>query len=287
MSAPALTACRPQFVPSGPASTGTAEAGIAPDDLGGPADDIAYLHRCGLTRAAIGREAGMSPETLTVITTGTRPVARRTAARLRATRLAWTPPAGHVLALPAVRRLQAMAYIGHPPARLAPALAQPAWLVWEWTTGEHRFMRHHVLRDVDRLYRRRGLTEGPCVDVAAYARAQGWVSALAWDDDTIDDPWGRPDRGPRLEPDHIVDPVAVERALAGDLVVAARLTLRERHVAAQVGSQRGRSAAELSDLLYRTERTVQRVRASASDRAPVDPFLDYYTFADLYLGAAA
>lgn len=241
----------------------------------GPAEDIAYLRSCGLTLQAIRRDSGVGTGTLADITAGRAGnVRERTVAALRAARLAWTPPPGQVLALPATRMLQALAYIGHAPTALAGRLAQPAVLVWEWTTGEYRFLPRASAAAIEVLYRRLGVSQGPSVEVAGYARRQGWVSALAWDEDAIGDPWARPARG-RVGADRIVDPVAVERALAGDGVVAARLTKPEQRAAARLGTQRGLSAAALGELLHRTSRTVQRVRA-ATAAPPMDLFVDYY-----------
>lgn len=243
-------------------------------DLGGPAEDIAYLRSCGLSMQAIRGESGVGTDTVADITAGRqRSVRERTVAALRVARLAWTPPPGQVLALPATRMLQALAYIGHAPTALAGRLAQPAVLVWDWTSGEYRFLPRAAAAAIEVLYRRLGVSEGPSVEVAGYARRQGWVSALAWDEGAIDDPWARPVRG-RAGTDRIVDPVAVERALAGDAVVAARLTKPELRAAARLGTQRGLSAAVIGRLLYRTSRTVQRVRAATT--LPIDLFVDYY-----------
>jgi hypothetical protein len=47
------------------------------------------------------------------------------------------------------------------------------------------------------------------------AKAAGWASPLAWDDDTIDDPTARSNRGTPLG-GTAFDEIAVERALHGD-----------------------------------------------------------------------
>lgn len=253
-------------------------------ELGGPADDLTYLSSCGLTRRTIAEQAGMDTGTLTCAAAGRRLAARTTTA-LRTLRLAWTPPPGHVLALPGVRRLQALAFIAHTPAEIAADLDRPTLLVWEWTTGEHRFLPVPAAAAVDRVYRERALTPGPNREIAAYARSQQWVSPLAWDDDTLDDPGSLPDTGRSGGIDRIVDPIAVERALAGDHTVAARLTRHERHAAVRLGRRRGKSGSELAALLGCSERQVWPTRAGR-DHGPTDPFVAYYRFADLLTEAA-
>ncbi|MEV4212647.1 hypothetical protein [Micromonospora sp. NPDC049662] len=241
-----------------------------------PADDVAYLHACGLTHTDIDRETGLDRDTIARVCAGQPRVSRRTTLALAAARLAWTPPAEHILAVPAARRLQALAYIGHAPTGLARRLDQPAALVWEWTTGEHRFLPRHAAAAVAALYQRLCMTEGPSVEAARYARAQGWASELAWDEGAIDDPTATP-LAAIPGADQIIDPVAIDRALAGDTVVAVNLTRPEVQLAARVATQRGFSAALTGELLCCTSRTIQRIRTASAGLPRVgDLFVDYY-----------
>lgn len=59
------------------------------------------------------------------------------------------------------------------------------------------------------------------------AASKGWAPPLAWDDDTIDDPAARPRGGRDVPRKTDVDPVTVDRILAGDRHIKA--TRAERH----------------------------------------------------------
>jgi len=66
-----------------------------------------------------------------------------------------------------------------------------------------------------------------------YAAEHGWLPALAWDDDTIDDPGAWADLGGQAEDDD-VDPVVVERLVAGEDWRRVGATRAERVAAAQL-----------------------------------------------------
>jgi transposase-like protein len=78
------------------------------------------------------------------------------------------------------------------------------------------------------------------------ARRRGWVTALAWDEDAIDDPDARPHRSTRdARPHDDVDEATVERLLAGERVPSTRAEKQEvtrRWIAA------GRPVKELARL---------------------------------------
>jgi DNA-binding NarL/FixJ family response regulator len=92
----------------------------------------------------------------------------------------------------------------------------------------------------------------------------GWRAPLAWDDIDTD-----PDSGPRApRPAHDdgVDDIAIERAIAGDGIRLANLTLTEQQVVIAQLTQRGRSIRDIARQLDTNKRTVSRRRASIPGR---------------------
>lgn len=87
------------------------------------------------------------------------------------------------------------------------------------------------------------------------AKAAGWASPLAWDDDTIDDPAARPISGRSLPA--AFDEIAVERAMSGD-VVALRPVERAEVVHRLTAA--GYSASEIAPRVGIDARSVQRIR---------------------------
>jgi hypothetical protein len=86
----------------------------------------------------------------------------------------------------------------------------------------------------------------------------GWVSPMAWDAATIDDPAAEPfaDLPVTAEPD--VDWVAVDRALKG---MPVRLTLLERHHAVHAGRDRGWPYARIANALRMSVSRTQELGA--------------------------
>ncbi|MFD5899093.1 hypothetical protein [Streptomyces sp. NPDC060366] len=93
------------------------------------------------------------------------------------------------------------------------------------------------------------------------AKRCGFHSALAWDDDTIDDPAARPMVSVDTEEPDVVDMVAVQRYVAGSQVV---LSDTEFLVAMQEFQDRGMSRAKVDALhgleKFTTERAVYRLK---------------------------
>lgn len=78
------------------------------------------------------------------------------------------------------------------------------------------------------------------------ARLKGWFPPLAWDEDNIDDPNYRPARDRRGEfPPDTIDPVVVERLLAGERV---RSTRAEKDEALRRWKAMGRSERSLCEV---------------------------------------
>jgi hypothetical protein len=112
-----------------------------------------------------------------------------------------------------------------------------------------------------------GYREGPSGRARRAAQARGWVSLLAWDEDTIDDPQACPNLGSKGREYRSFDHVCVDQALAG-----ARswdeLTKQERqHVVRRLVEQRFWSDARIAEWLHTTDRTVLRTRKAAGIKA--------------------
>jgi hypothetical protein len=131
---------------------------------------------------------------------------------------------GHPRTLPSLgtmRRIQALVALGHSFTRIAEALG-------DVTPGAAWALAHRM---------------GPDARAARYARTiatkHGWPPPLAWDD--IDN-----DPAPAATVEHLdVDPVVVERILAGDAVNA---TTAERRAVVARWPETGRSYADLARL---------------------------------------
>lgn len=151
-----------------------------------------------------------------------------------------------------------------------------AWMGWSWADigaqigCSHQAvsgytLRGKVTRDTaakvaavyDLLWNRRG----PSPKAAARARTNGWQPALAWSDDTIDDPRARPTRMVASRTAEPLDEIAVERAMRGD---CKRIRPVERAEAVRRLTAVGLSAAEIAERLGVTDRTVTRKRSAAA-----------------------
>jgi hypothetical protein len=94
-----------------------------------------------------------------------------------------------------VRRLQALAVAGYGITFLADELGMKFQYVSHLRAGNNQQVTANIARRVDALFRKYELIPGPSRATANRAILQGWAPALAWDEDTIDDPQANPDRG--------------------------------------------------------------------------------------------
>lgn len=94
-----------------------------------------------------------------------------------------------------VRRLQALVAIGHTPIDLSDQAGLTAGYCRELLNGKRSQVTAATARRIDALFRHLQLTAGANPDARARAEQLGWLPALAWDEDTIDDPAAEPDQG--------------------------------------------------------------------------------------------
>jgi len=164
------------------------------------------------------------------------------------------------------RRIQALVAVGHPlpviakrmqmkPGQVLRLLAQTEVLArTAWEVAD----LYATLWDVKPATR----TESERIEseqARSLARARQWLPPLAWDD--IDT-----DPAPVVlaltpAPDD-VDEIAVERALVGDGVRLAHLTLAEQHEVVRRLTGLGMSVRDIAELLDTTPRTVSRRRVA-------------------------
>lgn len=145
------------------------------------------------------------------------------------------------------RRIQALQALGWTTAHIAEAggfVSEAA--VQKVVTDSTSWVFRTTVNRAARAYASLSMRPGPSRIGAARAARAGWPPPLAWDDDTIDDPTAEPyrprprrERNPELRQ---VDPVVVERALAGQPVHANQA---ERAEVLSRWIRTGRSRAEL------------------------------------------
>ena len=142
-----------------------------------------------------------------------------------------------------VRRLQALMFLGWRRGDIAERAGVSVGAVKEWMRGERITAR--TAARVAAIYDDMWSTPGPSKITAGKARHLGYVSPLAWDDDTIDDPDATPDVGAYVRPGCDLTPDELTAEVA-------RLT------------RRGLTAAQIAHQLDVSERTVVRHRSRAA-----------------------
>ncbi|MGD9526392.1 MAG: hypothetical protein AB7I38_11830 [Dehalococcoidia bacterium] len=154
-------------------------------------------------------------------------VARRRAVERSAT---MTLPSAFVDRVGTVRRLRALAWLGHGNRTLAAALGWPVKAVHEtragWRPGRIRRDRAAAVAVV---YTRLRKLPGVEPEARELARARGWLPAAAWDDDVfaIDDP-AVPDE---LAAATLGAPAALRRLRLAEYLAAARRAARRAELA--------------------------------------------------------
>jgi hypothetical protein len=131
------------------------------------------------------------------------------------------------------RRLQALQALGYGRTRLATELGYVnAGAIAYLMSNKSQTVTQAVDRRVREVYDRLSMLPPPTgagpTRARTWARRRGFAVPLAWDDNTIDDPSARP-HGNYAQDDHArktdIDPVAIERTIAGDRI---QLTRAER-----------------------------------------------------------
>lgn len=154
------------------------------------AHHIETLRAGGMGYGSIARAAGLSKETIRNVSDGTRTRGIRpdTERNILSVSLAaqWADSTG------TRRRVQALAALGHTLASIAAEAGLRRRNTLSVIVRGQQTVRRATAEQVAAAYERMSMTRGPSMRAQAYARAQGWVPPLAWDDDTIDDPHATP-----------------------------------------------------------------------------------------------
>jgi hypothetical protein len=165
------------------------------------------------------------------------------------------------------RRLQALVAQGWSRSRLAEQLGNNYQVVGRYMVRDR--VTASTARAVRGLYDR--LWDAPppernhwevAAAVAARRKAErnGWAKPMAWDDETIDDPDAEPRQGSEWDG---IDPVAVERAIAGESVPLSPAEIDE---VIRIGNAKGMSALQIAAAAGCSARAVQRRRATTCSK---------------------
>lgn len=170
------------------------------------------------------------------------------------------------------RRLQALAAIGYSVIDIATAIGTRPSYVGQLQHRVDGRVRRETAAKVRVVYNRHADSPGPSPHAIHYARRNGWLSPLWWDDDTIDNP----SHQPRLTDDphrdrRDIDPVIVDRLVDGMRIsatpaerFAAYLRLRDGgHSGRTIARQLGLSGLTLGDYQRRADARDYREEASA------------------------
>ena len=168
------------------------------------------------------------------------------------------------------RRLQALICAGWSQAKLANLLGMTGSNFGRVVRHEDR-VQAHTARIVRDLYEQLWDTPPPLErkeDRIAASRARalagrrGWLPALAWDDDTIDDPaaWAN-----ETTEEVLIDEMAVERFIGGDIAWQ-KLTVDERLEAAVRMDRLGYSRKVIHETCHVNQQTLSRALVEANGR---------------------
>lgn len=147
----------------------------------------------------------------------------------------------------AQRRLQALAALGWTFQDMAARLGCHRQSVHAILSEEHILASRH--RAVCALYDQLCMTVpegGYATRARRHAQRRGWLPPLAWDDIDLDP--RPPARGRNTRSHTDVDPILVERLVAGDMPLASLATNAERHLVVATWLASGRSGKELARL---------------------------------------
>lgn len=156
----------------------------------------------------------------------------------------------------ASRRIRALVASGWSLTSLAPHFGVTPPQVHKWSRGG-AFVRASTLARIVQVYDRLETTPPPCATskerraityALTVARRNGWVEPRAWWGGDIDNPDEQPDPGyqpHRSHHDKTIDPVVVDRVLAGDFTLARSTTKAEKVAIVAGWRDSGRSLTQL------------------------------------------
>lgn len=170
------------------------------------------------------------------------------------------------------RRMQALSALGWSNVKLARELGMTVGNYGAMLKRPLILARHacEVRELYDRLSTRvpvptSGYDEAGIKRVKAAAERNGWAPPLAWDDDTIDDPKARPNRGPVRVREFVIDDIAVQRVIDGDRALSGSLHKRERAEVVRRLVALGWNDQQIERRTRISDRTVIRIRHRADD----------------------
>lgn len=182
-------------------------------------EHLRYLVSCDMSHAQIGQSAGVAQSTVSQLLSGQRKnLMSSTAGKLLGVRVTDRTETCMVSAVGAMRRLRALYWMGHPSQNVAAETGLHEDTVlglargrWEKTTAAR-------VQAVCRAYDKLAMAYGTSEYARRFAVTNGWHGPLAWDDDTIDDPYAIPQLD-AARPDMSDSEDAVDRWLMGESVV--------------------------------------------------------------------
>ncbi|GAB4590092.1 hypothetical protein [Nocardia sp. IFM 10818] len=234
-----------------------------------PRGYLAAQQRLGRTIADIAAAADLPLEVVRVVARHERTgVDAEVAARIMAVGYGPLPGAPHGPALGAQRRVRALLAMGWHPTALADHCdtevidALPALLA---DLTEDRQIPAAVWHGIARAFDALAMTPGPDPALRDTARDLGYATPLAWDEDEIDDPRGRP-HYPQVRQG--IDPVAIHRRLGLDHTVT--LLPAEIDVILDLAVRDHWTADHLADVLGGTRAAAERRLTRRRNRTRID-----------------
>lgn len=172
----------------------------------------------------------------------------------------------HHLPLGVMRRLRALAWMGHDPAVVAVTYHADVCLLRDLCKNGHRGRyqpgRHEFPLDVwyavDTAYNDLSMSFGSSTYYRDLAERSKWAPPLAWDDEALDDPTRGSARTVRPQPPATFDPAVVWRRINGDHTVFMRS--EDQREAVRVLYRLHMSDLQIADTLGMWVRQVARVR---------------------------
>ena len=137
-------------------------------------------------------------------------------------------------AIGTARRLQALAALGWPPSELARRTGVSRSTFEHIVKGHIQRTSAGVVAAVSDLYEELSMTPGPSDHWRRMAADKGWTPPLAWDDDTIDDPDAKPDRGEKRHADWGERFLELRELGYTDFDIAAKLKIRPESMLRQM-----------------------------------------------------